>query len=245
MYARIVELLLLVVCVQSFVYCLLLFFFNTARFRSFAQDQSKKVGSSLPEAARLLRNMSVDLREAGLRCVEKIVSWVLTVSINATSPTPFLWNGSDYLLKMYTDLNFVRKGIGPQATKIANFCDGNPLLLSSDDVLQPRRAVAPQPRHLPQPPSPGARRAAATTAARRKRVTPFQAKRIAAGQEWRCACGCVDPSDPQRRGCLLDESYEIDHRVPLVDGGSNDESNLQALLRTHHQAKSSAFARGR
>ncbi|GMH62337.1 hypothetical protein TrLO_g6537 [Triparma laevis f. longispina] len=98
------------------------------------KDQSKKVGSSLPEAARLLRNMSVDLREAGLRCVEKIVSWVLTVSINATSPTPFLWNGSDYLLKMYTDLNFVRKGIGPQATKIANFCDGNPLLLSSDEI---------------------------------------------------------------------------------------------------------------
>ena len=76
-------------------------------------------------------------------------------------------------------------------------------------------------------------------------MTPFQAKRIAEAQEWRCACGCVDPSDPQRRGCLLDESYEIDHRVPLVDGGSNDESNLQALLRTHHQAKSSAFARGR
>ena len=28
--------------------------------------------NALPEAARLLRNMSVDLREAGLRCVEKV-----------------------------------------------------------------------------------------------------------------------------------------------------------------------------
>ena len=53
----------------------------------------------------------------------------------------------------------------------------------------------------------------------------------------------VPPRPPQGRGYLLDESYEIDHRVPLADGGSNHESNLQALLRTHHQAKSSAFAR--
>ena len=86
---------------------------------------------------------------------------------------------------------------------------------------------------------------AAPTSTKRRRVTPFQAKKIAAAQDWRCACGCVDPSDPQRRGYLLDASYEIDHIIPLIAGGTNDESNLQALLRTHHQAKSSAFARGR
>ena len=117
-----------------------------------------------------------------------------------------------------------------------------------DDLPRPPRVVA-SPRRLPRPPlrrctpSPSAEHRVAPTAARRRRCTPFQAKRIAAAQEWRCACGCVDPSDPQRRGYLLDESYEIDHRVPLADGGSNHESNLQALLRTHHQAKSSAFAR--
>ena len=78
--------------------------------------------------------MSVDLREAGLRCVEKIVSWVLAVSINATSPAPFIWNGQDYLLKMYSDLDFVKATIGPSATKIANFCMGNPLLLSREEI---------------------------------------------------------------------------------------------------------------
>ena len=120
-----------------------------------------------------------------------------------------------------------------------------------DDVDVPSRAASTAPRHVPppaprqRPPSPGARRDAAPTAARRRRCTPFQAKRIAAAQDWRCACGCVDPSDPQRRGYLLDASYEIDHIRELAAGGSNDESNLQALLRTHHQAKSSAFARGR
>ena len=103
-------------------------------------------------------------------------------------------------------------------------------------------------RPPPRPPPPRQRvpsLRAAPTAARRRRCTPFQAKRIAAAQGWRCACGCVDPSDPQGRGYLLDESFEIDHVRPLSAGGSNDESNLQALLRTHHQAKSSAFARSR
>ena len=115
--------------------------------------------------------------------------------------------------------------------------------VEEDDLPRPPRAVATPRRQ--RTPSPGAGRGAAPTAARRRRCTPFQAKRIAAAQAWRCACGCVDPNDPQRRGFLLDASYEIDHRIPLAEGGSNDESNLQALLRTHHQAKSSAFARGR
>ena len=34
-----------------------------------------------------------DLREAGLRCVEKIVAWVLFMDPDAAEPTPFLWNG--------------------------------------------------------------------------------------------------------------------------------------------------------
>ena len=135
----------------------------------------------------------------------------------------------------------------PLARSAARALDTSVLLLSqdtaSDDLPQPRRATPPRP--LPQPPSQGARRGAAPTAARRKRVTPFQAKKIPAAQDWRCACGCVDPRDPQRRGYMLDASYEIDHKIPLAAGGSNDESNLQALLRTHHQAKSSAFARSR
>ena len=135
------------------------------------------------------------------------------------------------------------------ARSAARALDTSVLLLSQDtasnDLPQPRRVVATPPRNLPQQPSQGATRGAAPTAARRKRVTPFQAKKIAAAQGWRCACGCVDPTDPLRRGYLLDESFEIDHRIPLAEGGSNDESNLQALLRTHHQAKSSAFARSR
>ena len=118
-----------------------------------------------------------------------------------------------------------------------------------EDDDSPR--TPPRARHVPRPPprqrtaSREAGHGVSPTSVRRRRCTPFQAKRIAAAQGWRCACGCVDPDDPQRRGLLLDESYEIDHIRPLTAGGSNDESNLRALLRTHHQAISSAFARGR
>lgn len=50
------------------------------------------------EAARLLRNLAVEVREAGLVCVEKIVAWALEVSGDASEPHPFLWNGTDYLV---------------------------------------------------------------------------------------------------------------------------------------------------
>ena len=83
-----------------------------------------------------------------------------------------------------------------------------------------------------------ARASAAAKATPRRRVTPFQTKQVAASQEWRCGCGCVDPSDPLRRGHLLDETYEIDHRVPTQFSGEHAPSNWVAVLRSHHQAKS-------
>jgi len=90
--------------------------------------------SALPQAARMMKNLALELREAGLRCVEKIVAWVLASNPNASEPAPFFWNGQDYLLKMFSDLDFVAKSIGDEATKIGNFAFGNPLLLSPDEL---------------------------------------------------------------------------------------------------------------
>ena len=73
---------------------------------------------------------------------------------------------------------------------------------------------------------------------KRRRVTPFQAKRVAAFQGWRCGCGCVDPDDHLGRGFMLDETFEIDHRIPTSLGGSHEPSNWVAVLRSHHQVKS-------
>ena len=66
---------------------------------------------------------------------------------------------------------------------------------------------------------------------RRKRITPFQAKRVAARQKWRCAM-C---------GELLTEDFECDHVVPLHRGGSldNDIDSLQALHKRCHLLKNS------
>ena len=108
---------------------------------------------------------------------------------------------------------------------------------NDDDEAEPAPAtISPEPvvvRHRP-------REAARPTSGKRQRVTPFQAKRVAASQGWRCGCGCVDPSDPQRRGYVLDANYEIDHRIPIRFGGAHEESNWVATLRSHHQVKSAA-----
>ena len=68
-------------------------------------------------------------------------------------------------------------------------------------------------------------------APRRKRITPFQAKQVGARQHWRCAMCCE----------LLQEDFEVDHIVPLHQGGSfdNDINALQALHKRCHLLKNS------
>ena len=107
----------------------------------------------------------------------------------------------------------------------------------SDDESEPAPAASPAPVVVRQGPR---RHAGKPAPGKRQRVTPFQAKRVAAAQDWRCGCGCVDPADPQRRGYALDATYEVDHRIPIRFGGAHDPSNWVAVLRSHHQIKSAA-----
>ena len=75
----------------------------------------------------------------------------------------------------------------------------------------------------------GAIRSKAKTApARRPFITPLVKKHVTAEQKWRCAL-CKS---------LLNETYEIDHIKPLFKGGTNSESNLQALCKRCHTMKS-------
>lgn len=50
---------------------------------------------------------------------------------------------------------------------------------------------------------------------------------VAARAEWRCAA-CGD---------LLDETYDIDHRVPLHRGGADDITNMEPLHSSCHRKK--------
>lgn len=60
-----------------------------------------------------------------------------------------------------------------------------------------------------------------------RKVSNLIKKKIASSQEWKC------------KSCsfLFDECFEIDHIICIKDGGSNEESNLQALCPNCHRKK--------
>lgn len=61
----------------------------------------------------------------------------------------------------------------------------------------------------------------------RRAVTTLTKRRVAAAARWRCDTCSI----------LVDEHYEIDHRVPLHLGGSNAASNLALLCSRCHKHK--------
>ena len=63
-----------------------------------------------------------------------------------------------------------------------------------------------------------------------RNVTNLMKKKVAADQGWRCA-HCKE---------TLDESYEVDHKLALYRGGTNEVENLVALCRNCHGKKTMA-----
>ena len=61
----------------------------------------------------------------------------------------------------------------------------------------------------------------------KRKVTGLTKKKVAASQQWKCG-NCSG---------LLDETYEVDHRLALFRGGSNDVENLVALCPHCHRKK--------
>lgn len=60
-----------------------------------------------------------------------------------------------------------------------------------------------------------------------RNVNGYKKRLIAAKQRWACA-HCKN---------MLDASFEIDHIIPLSDGGTNDDENLVCLCRNCHGIK--------
>ena len=65
------------------------------------------------------------------------------------------------------------------------------------------------------------------TTKEKRNVTGLMKKKVAAGQQWKCG-SCA---------ATLDETYEVDHKLALFKGGSNDMSNLVALCPNCHRRK--------
>jgi 5-methylcytosine-specific restriction endonuclease McrA len=61
-----------------------------------------------------------------------------------------------------------------------------------------------------------------------KRHVPNSMKKIVAAEQKWCCNICQE---------LLDATYEVDHRIPLWNGGKNNKSNLQALCPSCHAKK--------
>ena len=101
--------------------------------------------------------------------------------------------------------------------------------LDAEETEVAERAAAPLQRRLEV-----SSRTSASPATKRRRVTPFISKKVAARQQFRCAM-C---------GELLQEDWEVDHIVSLQRGGSNDLSNLQALHKRCHAYKNHVEQRG-
>lgn len=64
----------------------------------------------------------------------------------------------------------------------------------------------------------------------KRNVSESMKKMVAANQQWHCGL-CHR---------LLDETYEVDHIVPLYKGGSNQMDNLMALDPICHRKKTNA-----
>jgi 5-methylcytosine-specific restriction protein A len=48
-----------------------------------------------------------------------------------------------------------------------------------------------------------------------------------------CQCGCDWP-------IFAGDKWETDHKVAIINGGENRESNLRTLLKSHHKTKTAA-----
>ena len=85
-------------------------------------------------ASRDLVSIAKDLQDIGLKCVQRIVSWTLAqASYEASRPTPFIWNGEEYLCKMLYDLDFVVKDLADALKLHSRFSLSDPLFIKKEN----------------------------------------------------------------------------------------------------------------
>ena len=99
--------------------------------------------------SRELVNLTIELRDAGIRCVKKIVAWTIkNTPEGSDAPAKYLWKNKlsdEYLIKMLHDLDFIGERISSQWKLRGKFCGGDPLFLSKtsgENAADRRAAIA-------------------------------------------------------------------------------------------------------
>jgi 5-methylcytosine-specific restriction endonuclease McrA len=72
-----------------------------------------------------------------------------------------------------------------------------------------------------------------------RKVTQAKKKQIAGRQRFCCSANVEGYNCPLDNKPFDESGYEIDHIVELCNGGSNEDSNLQALCIMCHRVKTS------
>lgn len=97
--------------------------------------------------------------------------------------------------------------------------------------LSDQKKIASQISDLPeindQPPMSNSQSSHVLESKTKRNVNNCKKKKVAALQQWKCGI-CQQ---------LLDETYEVDHIIPLYQGGSNEIDNLMALDPICHKKK--------
>jgi 5-methylcytosine-specific restriction endonuclease McrA len=72
-----------------------------------------------------------------------------------------------------------------------------------------------------------------------RNVTAAKKKQIAGRQHFTCSANINDYKCPLNGNPFDESGYEIDHIIELSNGGSNEDTNLQALCIMCHRVKTS------
>lgn len=79
----------------------------------------------------------------------------------------------------------------------------------------------------------------------KRNVTAGTKKLVAGKQRYTCKANVSGYACPLKGAPFDEAGYEVDHIVPLSEGGSNDVSNLQALCLMCHRVKSNRASAGK
>jgi 5-methylcytosine-specific restriction enzyme A len=107
---------------------------------------------------------------------------------------------------------------------ILDFTNINEGFNNLNKVFSPNSSIIP---HLSQQMTPQTKRMMNSGKTNKRSVSESKKKYVASNQNWKCG----------RCQKVLDATYEIDHKVELQHGGSNQVSNLEALCRNCHGIK--------